>query len=220
MQLKLSESMEIRLSAISFAETFVMRYFPIAILFFFLVSCQGTDKKPAEAEKKPVSQHSAGFNQSFDAMMNDYYALTEAFVNWDSNAVITKTASLQNSLKAISLDDIKGDTAAFTTAKATLGNITANTSEMASGADITTKRHQFNDLSQNIFDLMRAVKYDEKKLYLQRCSMPFDDGSTAVWLTDKGKDSIRNPYLGLHHPHYGGGMIECGENVSTIDFQK
>jgi len=37
-----------------------------------------------------------------------------------------------------------------------------------------------------------------------------------VWLSET--DSVRNPYLGLHHPKYGKAMIECGSTKSTIDF--
>ena len=208
--------MEIRRPPISFAETLIMRYFPIAILFLFLVGCNSTDKKPAE--EKVESQHSPAFNKSFDVMMNDYYALSESFVNWDSNAVKTKTSALENSLRALSLDDLKGDTATYATANETAKNAAATAGDIAKAGDITSSRRGFHALTQNIFDLLRAVKYDEKKLYLQECPMAFNDTETGIWLTDKGKDSIRNPYLGLHHPKYGGEMIDCGSNISVINF--
>ena len=211
--------MEIRRPPISFAETFTMRYFPIAVILF-LLACNSTDKKPAGAENKIVSQHSADFNKSFDGMMNDYYALSEAFVNWDSNTVNTKAMALELSLKAVSLDDLKKDQATYTTAQETLQNSTATAGEIVKSPDITSKRHQFHALTENIYDLLRAVKYDEKKLYLQECPMAFNDTESGFWLTDKGEDSIRNPYLGLHHPKYGHSMLGCGSNKSTIDFQK
>lgn len=195
-----------------------MRYFPIAVLFLFLFSCNSTDKKPAE--EKVESQHSATFNQGFDAMMNDYYALTEAFVNWDSNIVNAKATALETSLKAISLDDLKKDTAVYTTAQETVKNSAATAGEIAKSPDLLAKRHSFHALTQNIYDLLRAVKYDEKKLYLQECPMAFNESESGFWLTDKGEDSIRNPYMGLHHPKYGHGMLGCGNHKSTIDFQK
>ena len=87
-------------------------------------------------------------------------------------------------------------------------------------ADLSVKRESLHALTQHLYDFLRAVRYDAKPLYLQKCPMAFNDTGEGVWLTDRGKDSIRNPYLGLHHPRYGKGMLECGENESTIDFQK
>jgi hypothetical protein len=46
--------------------------------------------------------------------------------------------------------------------------------------------------------------------------MPFNDTGRAVWLSKS--DTLRNPYLGLHHPRYGSGMLECGTQEATIDF--
>jgi hypothetical protein len=195
-----------------------MRFLVIPVVLFILASCNNEEQKPAE--KKVASQHSAGFNGSFDAMMGDYYALTEGFVNWDSNAVNARAAALHKSLNNLSLNDLKKDSAAYLTAQETAKSTITTVEEIGKAADITSKRRNFNTLSQNIYDLLRAVKYDEKKLYLQECPMAFNDTEAGVWLTDKGSDVIRNPYLGLHHPKYGKSMIECGSNKSTIDFQK
>ena len=97
-----------------------MRFLIIPVGFFFLAACNSADRKPAE--RKIVSQHSNPFNQSIEVMMNDYYGLTEAFVNWDSNGVNAKTTALRKSITTVSLDDIKTDTAAYTTAVETLNN--------------------------------------------------------------------------------------------------
>jgi hypothetical protein len=48
--------------------------------------------------------------------------------------------------------------------------------------------------------------------------MAFNDTEPGDWLSET--DSIRNPYLGLHHPKYGKAMIDCGQTKSTIDFTK
>ena len=84
------------------------------------------------------------------------------------------------------------------------------------GTDITAKRRAFHSLSQNFYDLLRIVRYDEGKIYLQECPMAFNDDETAIWLSKN--DEIRNPYLGLHHPKYGKTMLSCGNNKDTLNF--
>jgi hypothetical protein len=195
-----------------------MRFSVIPVALFILVSCNNAEQKPAG--QKIASQHTAGFNSSFDAMMSDYYALSEGFVNWDSNAVNARAAALQKSLNSLALDDLKKDSAAYLTAKEAVKNTLASVEEIGKAADMTAKRRSFNALSQNIYDLLRAVKYDEKKLYLQECPMAFNDVEPGLWLTDKGADAIRNPYLGLKHPKYGDAMLECGSNKAIVDFIK
>jgi hypothetical protein len=46
--------------------------------------------------------------------------------------------------------------------------------------------------------------------------MAFNDTETAQWLSKT--EDIRNPYLGLHHPKYKSGMLECGEVKDSIDY--
>jgi hypothetical protein len=63
---------------------------------------------------------------------------------------------------------------------------------------------------------MRTIRYDGGKIYLQECPMAFNETEPGVWLSST--DSIQNPYLGLHHPKYKGGMLECGATKDTLNF--
>jgi hypothetical protein len=56
----------------------------IRYLFFSNSTANQSDDKPAPLS---VSKHSAIFNQSMQAMLNAYYQMTEAFVNWDTVAI-------------------------------------------------------------------------------------------------------------------------------------
>jgi hypothetical protein len=60
------------------------------------------------------------------------------------------------------------------------------------------------------------VRYDESTIYLQECPMAFNDTDPGLWLS-KTSD-IRNPYLGVQHPKYKSGMLECGETKDSLDF--
>jgi hypothetical protein len=191
-----------------------MRFF-VLFVFIFIISCNNADKKPTE--NKIASKHSAAFNRSFDSLMTAYYNLTEAFVNWDSVAIINSSTQLDNRIKHTPLDELGKDEALLSKANLALFNMQDAVLDIVGKNDITTKRHSLNTVSENLFGLLSIVQYDENKVYLQECTMPFNDTGRGVWLSKT--DDIRNPYLGMHHPTYGKGMLVCGNNKSTIDFQ-
>jgi hypothetical protein len=87
---------------------------------------------------------------------------------------------------------------------------------MVMNKNITDKRHDLNSLTQHLYAFLEKVQYDEKKIYLNECPMAFNDTIPGDWLSET--DSIRNPYLGLHHPKYGKAMIDCGGTKSTLDY--
>lgn len=192
---------------------FPMRIFLLSILSFFVIACNNSKEG-----SKPASRHSESFNTSIQSAMASYEALTEAFVNWDSTNVSAEAKQLEAKLAGIKLDEFNN--VEKQTAESSLGLAKKDMETMMAATNMEAKRRSLNALTQNLYDFLRAVQYDEKQIYLQECPMAFNDTEAAVWLTEKGKDSIRNPYLGLHHPRYGKGMLECGDNKSVIDFTK
>jgi hypothetical protein len=192
-----------------------MRIFSVCLLVIVLVSCNNSQKEE-KAESKGISKHSNSFNSSVQSAMDSYQALTEAFVNWDSNAVVRQSADLKLKLDSI---NFYGFVPATITAPAdTLVMAKKDLQAMAANKSLTDKRHDLNSLTQHIYDFLSLVQYDEKKFYLNECPMAFNDSIPGDWLSET--ESIRNPYMGLHHPRYGDAMIECGSTKSTIDFSK
>ena len=179
-----------------------------------------TRKKPEDETPKQqplaVSQHSDSFNVAMNNVLGSYYALTDDFVKWDSVAVTNHAAQLKNHLDNVNFEELKKDDAIYQTALTFIDASKAELETIAQPADLTTKRHALNNLSDNMYNLMRTVRYDRAKIYLQECPMAFNDDEAAVWLS--GVDSIRNPYLGLHHPKYKSGMLECGATKDTLNF--
>ena len=151
-------------------------------------------------------------------MLDSYYELTESLVNWDSLSSQTKAKSLKEKINELQLDELKKDSGAILeTANSFLGDSKSNLDSIAANKGITAQREGLNSLSQNLYDFLRVVKYDESKLYFQLCPMAFNnETSPGVWLSKT--DSIINPYMGIHHPHYGKGMIHCGETKDTLNF--
>jgi acyl-CoA thioesterase len=179
-----------------------------------------TRKKPKDEtpEQPPVavSKYSPAFINAVDTALNNYYNLSEAFVNWDSTAIPQRANALQNNIVKIPFDELKMDTVIHQTAITYLDGFKNDLTAIANHGDITTKRRAFHTFSDNLYNLLRVVKYDGATVYVEECPMAFNDTETAMWLSRTA--DIRNPYLGLHHPKYKSGMLECGEVKDSLTF--
>lgn len=176
-------------------------------------------KKTESAEKTEaiaVSKHSTAFNESIAAVINDYNAIAVNFVKWDSTASATAATALIKSLENVKLDELKKDSSAiYETAVMFIENAKGDAQTIASEKGIRPQREAFNSMTDNLYQFLNTVNYDGQTLYLQECPMAFDDTKSAIWLSQK--EEIRNPYLGLYHPHYGKGMLACGETKTKIE---
>jgi len=183
--------------------------------YLFVTRKKAKDETPKQ-QPIAVSKHSDEFNQSMNKVLGSYYALTNNFVNWDAAAINNNAAQLKKDLQQAKFEEIKKDTLIHQTASTYLDAMNAELGTIIQSADIAEKRRALNNFSDNMYNLIRTIRYDRAKVYLQECPMAFNDEEPGVWLS--GTDSIRNPYLGLHHPKYKSGMLECGSTKETLDF--
>ena len=167
-----------------------------------------------------VSKHSSGFNESMSNAMNSYYAVTESFVNWDTAKINTSLAELKTSIDSLRIEEMQKDTAIYPTVQSQWESIKAEIIGMQADTAIYEKRESLNMLSQQMFDLLRIVKYDAAKVYYQECPMALNNyESSAFWLSTEGESKKRrNPYLGLHDPKYGKAMLTCGATRDSINY--
>ena len=163
-----------------------------------------------------VSSNSDLFNTSIKKAINSYYNLSESFVNWDSTGVRTNARVLKDNIEAIQFDELKKDTAIQQTSFSYVEKLNNNLDIIIKEQSLTASRKAFHSFSQNFYDLLRTVRYDESTIYLQECPMAFNDTEPGVWISKTS--GIRNPYLGVQHPKYKSGMLECGETKDSLDF--
>lgn len=187
----------------------------VATWYFFETRPKPEVETPKQ-QPLAVSQYSSAFNQSVDKVMQHYYALSEAFVNWDSTAVTQHANALKQSLDSVQYTELQKDTLIYETAISYKEPFEKNINIIAGDAALHQKRLAFNTMSQNMYDLLRTIRYDNQKVYVQQCPMAFYDTVSGVWLSKT--EDIRNPYLGKHHPKYKAGMLACGETAETLDF--
>ena len=191
----------------------------VVLAAFFWFTFKGGKKR----EKGPrpvalsVSKHSPAFNQSVQEVLDAYYSLSEALVNWDSDAVAAESQKLKTSLDSLKIEELKVDTTGiYETALDPLANARNEAATISTAQDIDEKRTAFNNLSENLRLLFIVVKYDQGKLYWQECPMAFGDNQPGYWISKT--DEVRNPYLGTKHPKYKDRMLNCGEPKDTINF--
>jgi len=180
------------------------------------------ENKPSgpKPEGLTVSKHSNSFNESMNKAMDSYYILTESFVNWDTAKVNASLADLKISVDSIRVREMQKDTAIYPTVQGQWESIKAEIIGMQADTGLYEKRESLNMLSQQLFDLLRIVKYDAAKVFYQECPMALNNyESSAFWLSANSETkSRRNPYLGLHDPKFGKAMLTCGQTRDSINF--
>ncbi|MBI1341888.1 MAG: DUF3347 domain-containing protein [Terrimonas sp.] len=165
-----------------------------------------------------VSKHSPAFNASMQKVMDDYYRMTEGFVNWDTNSIRQSANALKASLDSLKIGEMAKDSAIYPTALGQWEAVKSEAEGLMNDEGIAEKRASLNMLSQQLFDLLRIIRYDLAKVYFQECPMALNNYEMAAnWLSPV--DSIRNPYLGTRDPKYGDKMLTCGSSKVTLDYR-
>ncbi len=194
----------------------ILLYVPCLIL----AACGGDDKKTeanspqSETTALTQSKNSASFNSSFEQVLNSYYALKDGLVaSKDASIASNVDASakqLQSAADSLKLDELQGDNAIKETAKSFSQTISSEAAALVGKKNLEEKRSAFKNISDALYTLVRTVRYDRQKMYLQHCPMAFND-TGADWLSRTS--DIKNPY-------FGSKMLTCGEVTDSLDFSK
>lgn len=155
-----------------------------------------------------VSTATDSFSVSVQHALGDYYQLTEAFVQKDSNAVNLRANSFASSMQQIAMQELKADIQLIALAAGIQQGIATEAAAIAGTSDWTKKYRSLQTISDQFFDMLRTVQYKGGKVYQQHCPMAFDN-TGANWLSQQS--AIRNPY-------FGDDMLDCGETRDSVDF--
>lgn len=184
--------------------------------FLFLVACGGKDEKAAIADTTPktlaASAHSDSFNLAFGKMLDHYFELKDQFIAENDTLIAQKSVALISDVAeaAVEFKDLANDSAVASTARSYAVSISSELKSIVSEPDREERRKSFQTVSEQIYDLIRTVKYDRTIVYHQYCPMAFNDAG-AFWLSNSA--DIRNPYLPKK-------MLTCGEVKDSLDFRK
>lgn len=170
---------------------------------------------PSIPPDKPlsISKNSGAFTDSVAALLNNYFGVRDALVEWDTLKADRAAYELAVRADSLPVRLIKGDSGIVLTAKSLTAMLSGDARGFVGEAGIEARRHSFYVITEQLYDLLRAVNY-EPTIYHIKCPMAFSDSIPAYWLSDKS--TIINPYLGDKHPVYKAKMLHCGEIVDSL----
>jgi uncharacterized protein YdbL (DUF1318 family) len=189
-----------------------MKRFMAITAIVALASCGGSDKPAENAPKdQPLSQskNSPAFNNAFGNLLTNYYHLKDAMVLSNDSMAVRSANLLGASADSLKLNELKADSSIIQMAEGYLQSISAETKALVAEPKLEEKRKSFQMISDNMYDLVRSVRYDREKVYHAFCPMAFNDAG-AYWLSNTS--DIKNPYFGKK-------MLSCGEVKDSLDFR-
>jgi hypothetical protein len=178
------------------------------------------DNKPEPEKDKPlaIGKNSDAFTRSFSELMSSYYQLKDALVDWDTTKANQAALLIKQRADSLPMKQLKADSTIVLTAQNLAGSVSNEVNGFVGEPTIEQKRREFNMITDELYNLIRTVRYDGETIYHERCPMAFNETEEGFWLSNTNK--IVNPYLGNKHPKYNSKMVGCGEVVDSLDFSK
>jgi hypothetical protein len=175
---------------------------------------------PPEAKDQPlhIGKNTASFDNAFSGLLNTYFSLRDALVEWDTLSANRQADSVIHKVDKLPFNELKADSQLVLTAQALGMTLVGEAKGLIDEPGIDGKRKEFNTLSSGVYDLVRTVHYGGQPIYHMRCPMALGDSMEGFWLSNTSK--IVNPYLGKKHPTYGAKMLGCGEVTDSLDWTK
>lgn len=183
---------------------------PVFLSLLLVLAACGGETKPVPqttASAVPLALDSSQWtatDRKLNPLLNQYFALKDALVEWDSAAADAAAGQLKAYAEQLSKDS----TLAPTTAQQ-VASIQAETLGFLGETSLTEKRRSFHMVSQQLLPMLKEASFRAQPVYQQICPMAFNDTETAFWLSNQRQ--VVNPYLGKKHPKYASGMLHCGE---------
>jgi len=191
----------------------------ILLIVVFLAACLLAYKllsdKPVHTEAPKdqalrISKNSPAFNNAFDSLLTQYFAIRDALVDADSLKADQAAYWLANKADSLPTRLLKGDSGIILTARSLAAAMSGDAKGFVGEGGLVGRRQSFNVLTDELYNLVRTVHYDENKIYHIRCPMAFKDSVEGFWLSQSTQ--IVNPYLGRKDP----GMLVCGEVIDSF----
>lgn len=185
-----------------------------AVVIILLAACGGRDSRVEDARPVPVwngkSARSDSFNRSFARLLNSYYALADGFVQQQPDTGIVRlAANMELAADSLAVTELAADTLVLQGADMYRMALSAELKGLIGETQPDARRKAFQLAGEQLYELVKLVRYDQAVIYRHYCPMAFNDQG-ADWLS--WSPVISNPYL-------PGKMPGCGEIKDSIDFR-
>jgi len=162
------------------------------ITWYYAVGKENRIFDNSKAAALKVSKHSPEFNESMQAVMDNYYKMTDDFIKGDTLAINKSAGKLKAALDSLKIDELKVDSAIYETAVSLWGDTKTEIDGMQTDPSLQAKKESLNLFSNELFTLLLTIHYDLSKLYWQECSSAFGDDSPGNWISEK--EQSKSPY--------------------------
>jgi hypothetical protein len=185
------------------------KYFTSLLLLCSFLSCDEPAQTQAESESQPseAGQHYGDQSaRDLQQLLQSYYRVKDALVASDS--LRTKEAA---STLAAAMDSLQfhADTSLQLASLSFPSIIKEAAINLHKTTALEEQRAVFETISDNLYELIKALKPAGMETYKQYCPMAFNDKG-AYWLSDTSQ--IQNPYFGKK-------MLICGEVQEELRYK-
>jgi Cu(I)/Ag(I) efflux system membrane fusion protein len=188
-----------------------MKIYLFCFFLLFSLSCQTPSHKDglvgnnqSKSTRNPI--HSTVFNQSFEQVLTAYLQLKDQLVAEKDSGIAQATRALVLASDSLKLSELQADSILVQTAFSYSDGISSEAQGLLGENNLLSKRRSFQMISDQLYDLIRTVQYQQKPLYRFYCNNAFEDQG-AYWISDQ--TGLTNPYQPNLKPL-------CGEIKDTI----
>jgi len=168
---------------ISLAKYRAMKKFILLILAFIVVGFFGwkllSDKPVKQNLKKDeplhIGKNPSQFNDAFGELLTQYYALKDALVDWDTVKADQAAYALAAKADSLPVRTLKADSTIITTALSYTAQASSEAKALTGEVGIEARRRSFNMLTDQLYTLANAVRYDGQIIYHIKCPMAFKE---------------------------------------------
>ncbi|MEI7627873.1 MAG: DUF3347 domain-containing protein [Bacteroidota bacterium] len=162
-----------------------------------LLSCNSqNDRKAPETGPKlmPLVKlaNSPAFNNSFKELMDAYWGLKENFIAEKDSGIAQSARTMMRAADSLKISELKADSNLIFTARTYSEGISSELIGLLGEKEMLAKKRSFQMVSDQLYDLIRTVQYDQLLLLHAYCNNAFDDQG-AYWICKP--QELQNPYL-------------------------
>ncbi len=137
---------------------------------------------------------------SVNKLLVNYYAVKNALIADDGKTANSQAGELVKTLANVPMKKMNEEQ--HKVFMSLSDKIKTDAERISKNTEIKKQRGYFNDLSNNVFALVKGLKANDKPVYQQYCPM-----AKGYWLSDNA--AVKNPY-------YGKSMLTCGKVTETL----
>ena len=167
-------------------------FFVLMLIVF--VACRN-NSNVAEENNLPATIktiNSLQFDSSVNKMVNDYLLLKNNFIAKNDSLINFFSGELMKDADSLNFTGFEtADSVVVQQAILNAQSISAEMQGLLGETTLNGKQKSFYLLSEEMFDLLKLIRYNKQTIYRFECAGALD-GSNASWLSNSAE--IKNPY--------------------------